>query len=133
MLCKLRVSILAFLFALLSGCVQNQVQIFYNHSGEDLEITCEHEKGIFRTYKIKHDHSLEIPLCFSISIASKTNTWKYLPLKVPDEYYENRASGKILKEQIEKDGGIYLLPPGENFPSLLPGRQPKGYPLKPQE
>jgi hypothetical protein len=115
-----------------SACTPNVREVFCNNTGHDIVLMCEHTKGVITNYPLKTGASVEIGLYLAVTIRGAEPVWTYSSVEVPSSYYERLHFGKrLLKQQIEKDGRIFVVPPGTIGPIANFPVQPPGYPLTP--
>jgi len=67
---------------------------------------------------------------FTVNAGDKQ--WHYKPKHISHEFGKlRRFSHWLFKVQIEKDGSVFVLGPGKEFPQTNHIVQPEGYPLRP--
>ena len=125
------------LVALVSGCTVQVACNLYNNSGSDLTIirsrSGEQEKRILikaGSSTLLHDWSY-----WSYRVELKDKMLRYIPQIPENDFVVTQGFGpwvsRIFKTQIERDGRIYVLRPGQVFPTKDFVEQPAGFPLVP--
>src|ERR1017187_7226445 len=123
---------LLLLLLLVTSCHPGVVIDLFNNSEQDLTVVTINQTSEETINTVKKDRVLRIGIASKLRIEHLGGSWNYEPLTIPPQQFWKRKNSMIsvINLQIEKDGMIYVLLPGEqssltNFPL-----QPRGFPLK---
>jgi hypothetical protein len=116
------------------SCASGVVVELQNNSGEDLVVVNIYPNGQEETYRIKKNRVLHMGVPSRLRVEHIHGKWSYEHSSIPMEFEKRKNSMiSVISLQIEKDGTIYVLPPGAKGPAGDFPAQPPGYPLRPNQ
>lgn len=124
--------------AILAGCTIQLSCELYNNTGATIIVVQAKTEGDVSRFSVAASSSIRLDgwNLFRYEIIHGSATWKYTIPSVSDEYISYSGTGpwkkRIVKAQIESDGGIFVLNADQTAPlSKLP-QQPEEFPLRPE-